>query len=103
MAGRLSGVIQSVWGRLRSSGWAREWALGWKSAPLRWAGLVLLCAACANLLTLWMLRRPVGASGIALRAALGAVGLAAMGCRGDWESVRKGSRVLRFLFPRRER
>ncbi len=87
--------------RLISSPGARRWKEAWLQAPLRLAGVLMVCAVCANALTLWLLRREVGAAGIGLRVLFLLTGLAFLGCRGGWESVREGSVFLRLLFPRR--
>lgn len=77
---------------------AKAWGESWNSAPLRAAGVLVVSAVLANGLALWLLRKEIGAGGLALRAAILLAGLAATRCRGDWKAVKEGSLALRFLF-----
>ena len=88
------------WQRLRSLPWMREAGEAGRQAPLRAAGLFLTAAVLTNLLLLRVLHKEVPAFGWLLRGALLMAGIAGLRCRGDWESVRKGSALLRILFPR---
>lgn len=91
------------WHRLSSSPAAEKWKEDWRRAPLRLAGILLVSGSLANALTLFLLKQDVGTAGVVLRLLFFLAGLAALRCGGDWESVRKGSVLLRFLFPREPR
>lgn len=90
------------WKDFLSSPWVGMWRESWKGSPLRQLGLVAVSAVCANAVALLLLRRNVGLGGAALRVLILLAGLAAMGCRGGWDSVREGSALLRWFFPRKE-
>ncbi len=100
-------ALGSLWSgtaqRVLSSRAAKAWGSAWNSAPLRATGIFVVSAVLANGLALWLLRKEIGAGGVALRALILLTGLAAARCGGDWDAVREGSFFLRALFPRRER
>ncbi len=103
-AGQAFGSLGSgAVGRILSSRAAKAWGGTWNSAPLRAAGTLVVSAVLANGLALWLLRKEVGAGGVALRGLILLAGLAATRCGGDWDAVREGSFFLRLLFPRKER
>ncbi len=89
--------------RVLSSRAAKTWGKTWTSAPLRATGILVVSAVLANGLALWLLRKEIGAGGVALRALVLLAGLAAARCGGDWDAVREGSIFLRALFPREKR
>lgn len=103
IASAAAGRWNAAWGRTLSSPGAGAWRKAWFESPLRWLGVAVVSAVLANMLALWLLRKETGAGAVALRALFLLAGLAMMGCRGNWDSVREGSFFLRALFPRRER
>lgn len=92
-----------AWHRLLGCPAVSEIRRAWVESPLHWGGVITLSGVLSNSLVLWLLGRQVGWGGILLRVLFFLAGLAALSCRGDWDSVRRGSAFLRFLFPRRER
>lgn len=103
---RIGTGVSSRWNafvdRLASAPSLRRWGEEWRQAPLRLGGALVVCGILANLLTLWLLKREVGAVGLGVRILFLGLGLAGIACRESWDSVRQGSVVLRTLFPRRE-
>ena len=79
----------------------KETLASWQKAPLRSMGIFLVSAVLTNVLFLFFLRKPPGGAGLCWRGLLLIMGLLALRCPGDWQAVREGSAVLRFLFPRR--
>ena len=100
--GRIGGAWERALRRLASAPWARQLRQDWRQTPLRWTGIAVVSAVCANGLALLLLRRDVGPAGVALRLLFLAAGLLAIRCGGAWTSVRDGSWVLRLLFTRRD-
>ena len=101
--GRIQLPLGRAWMRLRRSGWMSETIEGFRQSPLRAGGLVLIAAILTNLLLSWILGKEIPGFGWLFRGMLLLAGIAGLRCPGDWESIREGSALLRFFFPREPR
>lgn len=99
--GQTAGFLRKWADRVASCLQWKEVRAGWKEAPLKSLGILLISAVLANLLFALFLRLPVGRAGLFCRGILLVFGILSLRCPGDWESVREGSAVLRFLFPKK--